>query len=573
MKVATAGKVAAPIVIVGYILLVILGILCVIGVCIPLTAFGIVGAGYALLYDGKTEKIEYEENFDMKEMGYRILADSLQKCETEGRIAVEVTQNDVNQLLHMALEKVKNPVTTKAYMVVNGETYHFYVDLNGYVIKSRVHLTTSFREDTKNNCFVFKIKDVAVGNINGFRGIGKKAIDTFVKQETIDNFIAQTGLSIKYDSDRLSLSYNKDDLLQDLAKMVGNDAGMYMTVFQSLIKQGLIELNFKSNNVIEGSVNLSKLQYNEYTTEDPGQITVQSSDILTMCRDNLLTLVNNNAVNKGDNNAMTSVFKYLFTGYANSDEATKTLVDSIDMSSISGSIGTDKTAYTGLNAPSDDLISRMSANVNVRGLVNGETYVCQLNEADISEYVRTRSIVGYTVLMNMPTKDGLRINFVTVDNFYCNIYRDVENGGKKTVDFILRININGCPTSLAFSTLLPDEGIVNDSLTFTLKDMKYGEITDPDLIDTFFGIISDALKGGDASLYADKDAHSITFNFSNIIKESKAQVEDYVRCIPGKSNGNGDAFFTGDNVLLSTIGDDAHDDGFLKITLKTPIAY
>ena len=573
MKAATAGKVIGPLAIIGYILLVILGFLCVIGVCIPLTAFGVVGAGYALLYDGKTEQITYEENFDLKDTGYRILADSLEKCESEGKIAVEVTQDDVNNLLHFALEKVKNPVTTKAYMVVNGETYHFYVDLNGYVIKSRVHLTTSFREDKKTNSFVFKIKDIAIGNINGFRGVGKKALDTFVKKETIDNFIAQTGLSVKYDPDRLSLSYNKDDLLSDLTKMIGGDTGIYMTVFQSLLKQGLVQLDFKSDKVIEGYVDLRKLKSNEYTTEDEGQITVNASDVRTRCHDNLVTLINQGKVNPDDNNQLTSIFKYLFTGYANSDDSTRALVDSIDMSPILASLGGDKTTYTGLNEPSDDLLARMSANVNVHGLVNGETYVCQLNEADISEYVRTRSVVGYTALVNLKTKDGLRVNFVTVDNFYCNIYRDVENGGEKTVDFVIRININGYPTSLAFSTLLPNDGIVNNSLTFTLKDMKYGEITDPELVDTFFGIISEALKGGDASLTADKDTHSITFNFESIVNDAKKQVEDYVRMIPGKSNWSGDAYFTGENVDLNTIGDTPHDDGFLKITLKQPISF
>ena len=572
MKAATAGKVVGPLAIIGYILLVILGFLCVIGVCIPLTAFGIVGAGYALLYDGKTEQITYEENFDLKDTGYRILADSLEKCESEGKIAVEVTQDDVNNLLHFALEKVKNPVTTKAYMVVNGETYHFYVDLNGYVIKSRAHITTSFREDKKTNSFVFKIKDISLGNINGFRGIGKKALDTFVKQETIDNFIASTGLSIKYDPDRLSLSYNKDDLLKDLTKMLGGDTGIYLTVFQSLLKQGLVELNFKSDKVIEGAVNLNKLRSNEYTTEDAGQITVNASDVRTKCHDNLMTLINNNVLNPDDNNQLTTVFKYLFTGYANSDDSTKALVDSLDMSSIASSIG-DKTTYTGLNAPSENILNRMSENINVNGLVNGETHVCQLDENVISEYVRTLSVVGYTALVNLKTKDGLRVNFVTLDNFYCNIYRDMESHGEKTVDFIVRININGYPTSLAFSTMLPDEGIVNNSLTFTLRDMKYGEITDQDLIDTFFGIIAEALKGNDNSLTADKEHHSITFNFSSIINEAKKQVEDYIRMIPGKANWSGDEYFKGENVELATIGDEPHDDGFLKITLKQPIAF
>ena len=572
MKVATAGKVVGPLAIIGYILLVILGLLCVIGVCIPLTAFGIVGAGYALLYDGKTEQITYEENFDLKDTGYRILADSLEKCESEGKIAVEVTQDDVNNLLHYALEQVKNPITTKAYMVVNGETYHFYVDLNGYVIKSRAHITTSFREDKKTNSFVFKIKDISLGNINGFRGIGKKALDTFVKQETIDNFIASTGLSIKYDPDRLSLSYNKDDLLKDLTKMLGGDTGIYLTVFQSLLKQGLVELNFKSDKVIEGAVNLNKLRSNEYTTEDPGQITVNASDVRTKCHDNLLKLINNNILNPDDNNQLTTVFKYLFAGYKNSDDSTKALVDSLDLSCIADSIG-DKTTYVGLNNPSENILNRMSENINVHGLVNGETHVCQLDENVISEYVRTLSVVGYTALVNLKTKDGLRVNFVTLDNFYCNIYRDMESHGEKTVDFIVRININGYPTSLAFSTMLPDEGIVNNSLTFTLRDMKYGEITDPDLIDTFFGIIAEALKGNDNSLTADKEHHSITFNFESIIKEAKKQVEDYVRMIPGKANWSGDEYFKGENVDLATIGDEPHDDGFLKITLKQPIAF
>lgn len=582
MSVAVSKKphIVAPLIVfpLMIVLLVFAGIFCLVIASIPISAAAAVGIGYGLIYDGKTETIEYEEDFKFETMGNRILVDSLDTTVEQQRVSIKLTQSDVNNLIHMGLSQVNLPVVKKAYVVVDGETYHFYVDLDAYVIKTRAHLTTTLREDRATNSFVFKIKDISFGNIRGLRGSAKRLLDMFITEDKIQSFIESTKLSVKYDPARLSISYNKEDMVKDILNMMGNgsgessglgDTGIYLKIINSILDHGLIRMDLKSDSLLEGMVDLSKLRTNEYVTEDPNQIVVESEDINVHCKQALESLVVNKKVDPSKDN-LENIFRFLFSGYANVDDSIRNSVKGIDMSSIGIN---DYTTYTGLIPEADDILSKMSEHVNVHGLVNGDTHVCELFENEITSYVRTRSVVGYTALLKRETKDGYKINYVTVDNFYCNIYKDRNNEYAPTIDFIIRININGFPTSLAFSALLPNGEIKNNTLTFTLHDMKFGSITDENLINTFFGIIADALKGGDNSIAADSTKHSISFNFTNIIKDAQAQVEDYVHALPGRESWSGDDFFRGENIILTTHGEDGHDDGFLKITLRQPIDF
>ena len=589
------GLVSIPIVLlmIGLFIILIFNIILVLVVGIPAaTLVGLAGGGYYLLSDNNTEELNIDENFDMKVFGENILLSSFDDVKDTHKIQVVVTKDDVNNLLYQGLHSfnleqltqgyVSNDVLGKAYLVIDGNDYHFYVDVNAIIpqmnfslIKTRVHITTSLYEKYSTNEFVFKIKDVGFGKIYGTKGLIKKGLMTFVKDEMINEFIAKIGLSLKYNQNNLSISYNKDDILKDLLKFTGTSEGsnMYIDVVKAMLKQDLINFDFSTNNLVEGYVNLEKLHSNEYTTNDEGSVNFTCEDVVTDCKNKMLQLIDEGKVSKETSQSdLTSIFQYLFLGYEGSSDAIKAVVDPIDLSSVGI---TDKTTYKGFDlACSDDLLlNRMSATVNAASLMHGGTDVCRLTEKDITEYVRGRSLVGYTTLLTRTDPQGnFKLNFVTIDNFYCNLYQDKYNGYQSTIDFVVRINLNGYSTSLAFSTIIPSDGLKENTITFKVKDIKYGQMGGEDLTNMFFEIMVGALDGGDISISANKENHTITFNFGEILNQAKQSVESEIHKIPGKESWSGDDVFTGSNIILEMFGEDKNDDGQFGISLRNPIS-
>ena len=577
-KRGVGGIVAAPVILFIIFFLVLAFNVVVIGAIGGVVGLGV--GGYFLVRDTRTEEVQYDENFDIKAFGENVLLSSIDNTEQKKKIEVVVTKDDVNNLLYKAtsslnIQDLTKGIINKAYINIEGNDYHFYIDVDAKVIKTRVHLTTTLYEKYSTNSFVFKIKDISFGNLSGLKGVTKKILNRFVTEEMVNQFIEGTKLSLKYNAKNLSITYAKEDILKDISAMTGNNNGMYMDVVQAMIKQELINFNLASDNFIEGYVDLTKLHTNEYVTDDPGQIVVNSHDVVTNCKEKTLELIRTNPTfvnSTPSTEVLTAIFKYLFLGYDGSDASVKSIIDSIDFSYIGI---TDKTTYKGFDLVTDEqhLINRMSSTINPNAIMYGGTDICRLTETDITEYVRGRSVVGYTTLITRtdPSTGELKLNFVTIDNFYCNLYQDPDNNNKATADFIVKINLNGYPTSLAFSALFPSKTLNDNKLTFTVKDIKYGEMGGEDLTNLLFEIIASALSGGDSSISANKEDHTISFNFTEIINSAKQQVETEVRKIPEKESWSGDDVFKGENISLEMFGAGKHDEGQFGIILKEPV--
>ena len=101
--------------------------------------------GYVVFQDSNTKRVELQPNFSMSEMGKRIGVDSLDKAEEEEKISMFVSENDMDNILESALNKVgiKSQFVKKAYVDIKGRKYTFYIDLDAYVMKSRIKLITT----------------------------------------------------------------------------------------------------------------------------------------------------------------------------------------------------------------------------------------------------------------------------------------------------------------------------------------------------------------------------------------------------------------------------------------------
>ncbi len=557
------------------IVLLVMAILMVVSVVFPIAAI------YIAFYDANTKKTNIDPDFTFENFANRVMVDSLDNAKEEKKMALKVTEEDMDNILAQALSKVNGTmnILKKGYMTIKGNKYDFYLDIDAKVLKTRVVIYTELNENEAKDTFIFSIENIKIGRISGLKGIGKTLMNQFLSEETITKIFDDMGLSIKFNSEDMTLSYKKDDILNDIIALTGSESGdnMFINVIKTVADQGLVDFDVNNNDFLDVNVNLDKLETNEYVTDTTSQIKIPADEVTTKVKVPLQKLVNEGKVNPDEDN-LTYLYEYLFGGYdyIKSNEEKVTQVKKIDFSSI-GIPNTDegKEAYKGFDITSgeNDLKEKMAASINVPAIIAGSKDLCSLNEDDINSYVAGRSVVGFTYLLHRRVDENeYKINYVTIDNFYCNIY---NNDTKPTADFICKININGLHTSLVFNTAVPEEIHDDNKMTFLINDVRYGNIMANELKDTFFDIVYEALKGGDNSIQADKTNYSISFDFNSIIEDARKQTEDIIHTLPfpGASEWSGEEYFKGSNIDIRVVGDSKEVVGKLQLSLKEGISY
>ena len=541
-------------------------------------------AGYILLQDSGTKRVEIQPNFTLAEMGKRIGVDSLDNVNESENIAMVITENDMDNILESALNTtgVKSGFVKKSYVNIQGRKYTFYIDLDMYVMKSRIKFVTNLEESEDKSTFIFRIKDMSIGMITGLVKPTKAIVQRFVNEQMVNSVFKQAGLSITFDRENYVLKYKKADIMSDINAMGGNNnMGLFLNVVQTLVDKDMAYFNIDSPNFLDITMDLKSLKTNEYVTDDAEHIKVQHDDVGTQCRDKLVQLVNENQFDQSDQkvfgNNLKIVFSYLFSGgYDKLNEDSKALIDSIDFTTVGI---TDKEAYEGFGLNNSDsyLNDKMKEGLlTFDDLEDKKTEVTILNEKDLNNYIAGRNVIGFTTLMHRQTEESYKINYMTVDNFYSNIYHD---GDEQIAEFVCKININGYPTSLTF---VSTADVGNDSIVFTIKDdgVKYGEVATNELTESFFNIITAALNNGDSTISAattEEGKRTITMHFTNIIDEAKTAMKAsaetkygmYGEAVMNIINAKIDELFSPENATITLTGTDRYDDDSgLKLSLK-----
>ena len=541
-------------------------------------------AAYIVFQDSNTKNVVLQPNFTMSEMGKRIGVDSLDRTIEDEQITMVVTENDMDNILESALNKagIKSGFINKAYVDIKGKQYTFYIDLDAYVMKSRIKFVTELEESEDKQTFIFRIQDMSIGLLTGLVKPTKAVVSRFVNEQIVNMVFAQAGLSIKFNKTENYLYYAKSDVMSDINGMGGNNnMGLFYDVVQTLVKKDMADFNIESANFLDVTMDLKELKTNEYVTDDTYHIKVPHDEVGTKCRDKLVQLVNADQFDRTEEKVfgtnLKTVFAFLFAGgYDKLSDENKALIDSIDFSIVGIA---DVPGYTGfdLNNSSDYLTQKMKEGLmTFDDFEHSQTEVTILNEQDLNNYIAGRNIIGFTTLMHRQAEESYKINYMTVDNFYSNIYHD---GDEQIAEFVCKININGYPTSLTF---VSNAEVQDDSIVFTIKEdgVKFGNIFAPELNNQFFNVIKGALNNGDASISAEeKDGkNTITMHFSNIVEEAKTQMKTsaeakygaYGPVVMDVINAQIDAIFSKENASITLTGTDRTDnDAGLKLSLKT----
>lgn len=538
---------------------------------------GAVAGLYFAIRDVETKEVNIDPEFSLNDYGKRLLVDGFDDTVSTKKINLSITEDDMDNMIAIGLSKLEgiNSVLKKGYMQIKGNNYDFFLDIDLKVVQTRLVVKTTLSEDHDTNTFVFGINNISIGKISGLDKGAKFLLQRFLNEEEINQSLEETGLSLRYHSDSMTLSYAKDDVVKDITDLTGNGKDDLVTkIFNTMVEQHVVDFTVDTDDFMNAYVDLEKVETNEYVTDTNEQIKINPADVTSNVKVKLEQLVNEGAVDP-EQHDLKSIYEYLFGGYSyiENNEEKVNLIKSIDTSSIGiPNNDTAKENYKGFDVASgeNDLKIKMAESINVANLIAGDRDLCELTESDINDYVSGRSVVGYTYLLHRRvSENNYKINYITIDNFYCNIYKD---GAKNIADFICKININGFHTSLVFNSEVPEEVHDDNKMTFYVGDVTYGQIKAENLKETFFDVVVQALQGGDNSITADKTNYSISFDFNSIINDAKEQTETAIHMIPGMEGWSGDAYFTGSNIDIKVEGENQLDEGVLKLALKDSIS-
>ena len=509
---------------------------CAIGAMALVTVGGIAGTYYALS-DKNTKEIEYDENFSFEEMGKKAVVDSFDYTTSDNQIKLAVTENDLNNIIYWALGQVNlqnNQYLKKVYVDINGHNYDFYADLDGKVIKSRAKISTTLKNDPATDSFVFTVEDIKLGKIGGIYKPAISLFDGYIDEDEINNFLAQTGLALKFKKENYSITYKKSDLLNDLKKMMGGGETnkLLFEIVDTLSEKDVAHFDLETNNFLECNIYLNKLEKNELVTDDKEHLMITAQEVTNVCKNNVVKLVNSKII-PDEESTLKAVFSYLLRGYAAITDEQRSIVDQYNYSSIgipakelyvpayaSGFVINNNEAA--LFEKMQDRIMGLQDLLSNKESENKE--VTLLYESDLNMYIASRDLSSSLMLLYRYDNSTFKMNYMVMDNFYCNIYKTPE---EQLAELVCKLNINGYHTSLTFETNAYIEN--NEALTFKIKDhgIRFGDIEAENINEELFKIFATSLNSssGSAQIEANAEEKTITVKFTGMINDAKTGIQ------------------------------------------------
>lgn len=549
-----------------------------LGLYLLFLASPIIGA-YVFIHDPDTKKVDLDPNFSLSSMGHRIITDSLDNTVTQEKMAMSITENDMDNILDASLNKAgfKNEVFKKAYIKINNDSYCFYLDIDAVLIKTRVRLITTMTESADKKAFLFMIKDVAIGRIGGMTQLSRPLVDRYLNESIVSSFFEKAGITMSFDKENYALVYKKSDVIGDLNKM-NSSGGMsiYYDIIRTLVDRDETEFSHKDGIFLNVDFDLKRLKENDLSKGAAEHLKVNPADVTKQCKEKIVALVNNKAIDPTTTDTQL-IFAFLFSGYNALSDTGKETIKNIDFSSIGIN---DVTTYVGFNllTSNDYLTKHMSDHMmTFSELEAGATEITLLSENDLNTFIAGRNIFGFTSILDRYESDGkYKLNYITVDNFYGNIYQDATKA--QIAEFVCKVNVNGYHTSLTFTTNAK-VGDKQDEITFVvLKEngIQYGSVSAPELDESFFTLIANTLNVGDTAISANKDERSITMHFGDIVEKAKTSLKEkaeetyapYGTAAVELAKAKIDETFATENVEINIVGDNRYAEGGINLRLK-----
>lgn len=477
---------------------------------------------YALLFDNTQEEVKATNIDNVETYISDLLVDSFDTA-SEGHLSITFNQDDLNGFIQLATSQIEqNEIVNNIYCLIDNEEYSFYLELQIPLLPTRVKLTTELVESspTSNELFLFKIKDLKIGNIGGLYGIARSLIATYNLDDAIENALASQNLSFVFDWTNGTISYSKENLIKDLQSLINGIEGDENGIYKLIINQLLVPKNFTTTAEEKGvafAISLEDIKTDEAELDPSASINLNTEDYAYLVE----TLLNNGQIS-GDQ--IQSAFDFLYFGYS-AIEGTSfaNIVEAIDWQTYSDLIGaniTDPSLYEGLPygdiSATSNFIAEQINNVDPKNFVNNDSSfeLAYVEQEILNEELRAIDAIGHTVPFSYQRSDGTyNLSYITVNDFYC-----MFNGEK--INLVVGLDINGFHTAIVLENSILESANSNFVFTLNLDDVILGTLeSNKEAEDAVFNMLN-TLTGNYNLFVIDKENNQIDFDIEAILADS-----------------------------------------------------
>ncbi|MDD7315991.1 MAG: hypothetical protein PUG55_00940 [Bacillales bacterium] len=474
-----------------------------------------IGLVYGCFYSkDRVEDIVYDENFSNEKYLKNIAVNSFESTTTDHSISLNITKEDINNLINQAvLEQSwfpKEYVDQTCISIEDGQ-YVFTIGAKFKKIFSTVvklYTKLEHREINNKKAFVFNVVNCRIGNLNKMDDLAISIMSNYLSDEDLTNSLKESGLNINVDLSNKRIVYYEDNLINDIVKLTSeapnNDIQLIISILKDFLNNEYIDFDFEKS--INLKIDLEPFADNKYGLIDDSKS--QNLD-LTKYADNVVTLYQNNII---EPDYFRYMFQYFIFGYEKSGDEIKEYVKDKDFSCV----GINNTMlYQGDLKYSHrelmDIIGEQETNIS--DLMSGGV-ISFMNETQANEYIAGSGFIGYTFLLT--DYDYTNVNFISIDNFYCNMFRKDDVG---YLDIVSGVNFNGYETSVVFELAEDVSSCTNYEMGFKINNIYFGEyIVENELSDYLFKIMSDCLQN-DETICVDYETKTIVIDFNQSLTD------------------------------------------------------
>lgn len=528
---------------------------------------------FIFIYDTSKMKVTYDEAFDSDKWAESLVMDSLDNTVSEGAAKFSISESDVNNMLYQSYkdsEEMQQFVKQIA-IDVKKNSYVFSISASLGFFNTRIQIVTNLskgqvenRNGSLEDAYIFTIKDVVLGKVPGL----KPLVMSILKQSIGDSFSSgDSQFEIHADLDHSRFYVFASDFRNMIGNALGGGSGssnFYTSFIYDFLDNGLVDVDFYSNEALTIKVQLDKLTGNDY---DEGQyvyynmpyentttkLTINNQQkklSLDTIREALVSLMDQGLIEESNLNL---VSEYLFNGY-HDDNAPDCDLNSIGIY--------DKNAYQGFNVATplsvDDLIRNSVSSFDGYSPILTSFDIANLKEDDVNTFLHTQNIFGNKFFLTREVSDGkYKTSYIALDNAYINL---TSNGAVISAG----LNINGLETNVTMLMDIDAENSKNAKLAYTVNEIYYGG-TDGEgnritANDGTKGLLFQTLKNSvNSEAFTFTEDGLFIMDFSDLITQG-------INLIGAGQEEYRDFLLSGAKYSVKVVGDNVTDNSVIRVT-------
>ncbi len=470
---------------------------------------------FIFFFDNSSKELNLKKDWDNTLSLERIAIDSFDNTKEDKKINFKLDEQDLNELIYKNVgDALKNTQAEQfirqAYVTIENDQYIFSIEAQafGFQTKLSMYTTLSSQAVEGDTILTFAINDIQVGRMNNVLSFGRDILTSFITDQQVESIFAEAGFNLKVSLSDTKITYSVVQLSKDVKSIIiqnFNEGDFYYALMSDIIKYELIGFEFNANKAAEVFVNLSKLQTNlNYMEENHLEPYNPSDD-----RDKVVQLVNDGII---DTTHAIAVMEYITRGYdydflTSSD---KEYIKSKDFSSIGI---TDNENYKGHIAVDESSVASSIAGTFDATAFTSPTYqrAAYVSEEVINNVLRGTSALGYTFLLGRKVDSSWKLNFLAVNDLYCNI---VDNA----MYLVFDVNINGYNISLIIVTEKDTTYVDGLEIKLATKNIFLGECdVSEELENKFISLMADILSSENNWIKLDANSRVFTIDLTSSI--------------------------------------------------------